>query len=112
MNEKAIINVTTKTNNKATMKILSAIFSYLALKCSFAVRMDKKDKIQLAINKIHAMPVISSILDASLNLDILNEVKTTRQNPNKLEDVLKICCVLLFAIKLLLSFFILLLLSV
>lgn len=60
--------------------------------------MDKKEKIQLEIKKIHAIPVISSILDTSLNFDILSEVRTIRQNPNKLDDVLKICCDLLTVI--------------
>jgi hypothetical protein len=98
INEKAIINVTIKTNSKATIKILSAIFSNLISNCSFDVRIDKKENMQLAINKIHATPVISSILDTSPNFEILSEVNTTRQNPNKLEDVLRICCVLMFVI--------------
>ena len=45
---------------------------------------------QLTINKIAATPVNSSIIVLSLNLDILREVKTTRQNPNKLDDVFSI----------------------
>ena len=99
MKVNAIINVTKKTKSKATIKILSAIFSYLILKFSFAVRMDKKEKKQLAIRSIHAIPVISSIFDTSLNFDILRDVRTMRQNPNKLDDVFRICCVLVFAIS-------------
>lgn len=63
------------------------------------MRIDKKERIQLTINKIAAIPVNSSIMVTSLNLYILREVRTTRQNPNKLEDVFKICDDLLFAIN-------------
>ncbi len=45
------------------------------------------------------IPVNSSIIDTELYFDILREVNTTRQNPNRLEDVFKICSDLLFAIK-------------
>jgi hypothetical protein len=100
MKEKAIIKVITNTKNKATIKILSAMRSYLTVRISFDVRIEKKEKIQLAINNMHATPVSSSIFDSSLNFDIFNEVRTIRQNPNKLDDVFKICCVLLFAIGL------------
>jgi hypothetical protein len=63
------------------------------------VRIDKKDKRLLAINKIHATPVSSSIIDTSLNFDILSEVKTIRQNPIRFEEVFSICDDLLSAIK-------------
>jgi hypothetical protein len=79
------------------------------LKASFDVRIDKKEKKQLAINKIHATPVISSILDTSLYFDIFREVRTIRQNPNKLDDVFRICCVLLFVIELFFPCYLLLL---
>jgi len=98
--EKAIINVIEKTNNKATIKIFSAIFSYLIIESSFFARIDKKERKLLAINKIVATPVNSSIIETSLYLDIFREVKTTRQNPNKFEEVFKICPDLFSAINL------------
>jgi len=80
------------------MKILSAILSYLNANFSLVVRIDKKEKKQLDIKKIQATPVISSILETSLSFDILSEVKTTRQKPNKLDEVFKMCCDLLIVI--------------
>jgi hypothetical protein len=99
MTEKAIIKVIVKTNNKAIIKSMSAIFSYRLLNFSFVVRMERKEKRLLAINKMHATPVNSSINVTSLNLDILSEVKTIRQNPNKLDDVFRMCSDFLFAIN-------------
>jgi len=43
--------------------------------------MDKNENILLAVNKIHVTPINSSGMDTSLNLDIFNDVRTTRQNP-------------------------------
>ncbi|NVO08433.1 MAG: hypothetical protein HXX16_00585 [Bacteroidales bacterium] len=79
-----------KTKNNATTKILSASFSYPILNTSVLARIDKKENKLLPANKIHATPVNSSINDASLYFEILSDVKTTRQNPNKLVDVFKI----------------------
>jgi len=45
---------------------------------------------QLTIKNILATPVDSSIRVNLSYFDILSEVKTTRQNPNKLEDVFRI----------------------
>ena len=67
-------------------------------KFSLPVRIDKNEKILLTIKKIVPIPVSSSIIDTSLYFDILSEVNTTRQNPNKLEEVFKICSDLLLAI--------------
>jgi hypothetical protein len=53
--------------------------------------MDKKEKTLLPINMMDATPVNSSIMVWELNFDILIEVRTTRQNPSKLEDVFRIC---------------------
>ena len=39
------------------------------------------------------------MIETALYLDILREVKTTKQNPNKLEEVFKMCSDLLLAIK-------------
>ena len=61
--------------------------------------MDKNERILLTIKKIVPIPVSSSMIDIALYFDILREVKTTRQNPNKLEEVFKICSDLLLAIE-------------
>ena len=87
-----------KTNSNATIKTLSAMVSYRISNSSFAVRIDKKEKKQLIASKMQATPVTSSIMDVSLTFDILREVKTPRQNPNKLEEVFRICCDLFFDI--------------
>jgi predicted nucleotide-binding protein (sugar kinase/HSP70/actin superfamily) len=91
--------VTTKTIVKAIKKNISANFSCFKLKLSFSVRKDRNESKQLAINKTHTIPVSSSISVSSLYFDIFKEVKTTRQNPNKLEDVLRIWVEVRFAMK-------------
>ncbi len=53
--------------------------------------MDKKERMQLAINSMLATPVASSILVEALNFEIFIEVSTTRQNPSKLAEVFRIC---------------------
>lgn len=62
---------------------------------SLPERRDKNEKILLMIKKIVAIPVNSSIIETSLYFDILREVNTTKQKPNKLEEVFKICSDLL-----------------
>ena len=98
MIEKAIIKIIAKTNNKATTKIMSAIFSWRIPEFSLRVRIDIKENKLLAANKIHVTPVNSSILEISLYLDILSVVRTIRQKPNRLEEVFKMCCYLPFVI--------------
>ena len=61
--------------------------------------MDKNERMLLTIKKIVPTPVSSSMTDTELYFDILREVKTTRQNPNKLEEVFKMCSDLLLDIK-------------
>ena len=61
--------------------------------------MDKNERMLLTIKKIVHIPVSSSMIDTALYFDILREVKTTKQNPNKLEEVFKMCSDLLLAIK-------------
>ena len=98
MIENAIINVIIKTDSNAIKKNLSAIVSYILTSLSFVVRIDKNENILLVIKKIQATPVNSSIFVSWSYFDILSDVKTTKQNPNRFEDVFKICCELLFAI--------------
>jgi hypothetical protein len=93
-----MMKVMIKTSDIPAIKILSAIFSYLTERLSLEVRIDKNEKKQLAVKRTQAIPVNSSIFDVSLIAEILSEVKTIRQKPNKLEEVLRMCCDLLFAI--------------
>ena len=83
------------------MKILSAISSKKYVNLSFVVRMDKNENKLHVINKIQATPVNSSILVTRSYLDIFREVNTTRQNPNRLEEVFKICSGFLFGMMVL-----------
>ncbi len=78
--------------NRATKKMLSAIFSSEAENLSLSERIDKKENKLAVIKKTHAIPVNSSIVVISFIFVILREVKTIKQNPNKLDDVFKICC--------------------
>lgn len=54
--------------------------------------MDRKEKKLLNTKTIQATPVNSSIKDVSLYFVTFKEVSTTRQNPNKFDDVFKMCC--------------------
>ncbi len=81
---------------KAMRKITSAIFSYRSSNISFSVLIDKKDNKLDAINNKAATPVNSSIKLTSLYFEILSDVKTTKQNPNKLDEVFRIWDDLLF----------------
>ena len=83
-------------NISAIKKIISATLSKRKLNCSFNVRIDKNERKLAAINNIEVIPVNSSIIVSSLNLETLSDVKTIRQKPNKLEDVFNICVDLLF----------------
>lgn len=78
-------------NDNADRKITSAIYSSLSDFRAFLCRIARKESMQLAINKTHATPVTSSILVEALNFEIRTEVSTTKQKPNKLADVFKIC---------------------
>lgn len=75
----------------AIRKTISAIFSRRSDLVSSFVRIDKNEKIQLAINRMADIPVISSMIVAAENFDILIDVNTIRQNPKRLEEVVKIC---------------------
>lgn len=77
------------------MNMLSAINSYLIKNFGLLVRMERNENRLDIINNIAATPVSSSMMDTSLYLEIFNDVNTTKQNPNKLDEVFKICEVLL-----------------
>ena len=54
-------------------------------------RIDKKENIQLAIKKMMATMVTSSIIVFSDLSSNFNEVNTIKHMPSKLEDAFKIC---------------------
>ena len=69
---------------------ISAIFS-IFFERTVVLRIAKKDKIQLVIKMIIASAAPSSINEDSSSLEILTDVKTIKQKPNKLAEVFKIC---------------------
>ena len=83
LNEKSKV-VTNKSDNPAR-KNISAIFSSLPL-FLMEPRIDKKERIQLAIKSIMATVVNSSIIVLPAMFSNLREVSTTKQSPSKLED--------------------------
>jgi len=88
LNEKS--KVVTNNNDNPTRKNISAIFSSLPLFLMVPL-MDKKERIQLAINSMMAPVVNSSIIVLPAMFNNLRDVNTTKQSPNKLEDAFKIC---------------------
>jgi len=72
---------------RKTMSAMRSIFSDLT---SSRLRMERKDKRQLTTSSMAATPVISSMTVAPPVFDILIEVMTMRQKPNRLEEVLSI----------------------
>ena len=84
--------VITKIKIKERIKILSAIFSYLFMILSLLERIEKNENKVLKTNSRQVAPVNSSINDCSLYLEILNDVITIRQKPNKFDAEFKICC--------------------
>jgi hypothetical protein len=76
-------------------KMLSAIFSYWLL-FSDLLRIDRKDKMLLLINRIVAIEVHSSINVVPLSFKTFKEVSTRKQMPSKLAEVFKMCGAFLF----------------
>jgi hypothetical protein len=76
---------------KAIRKTMSAMPSSLAARTSCVDRNERNDNMQLAASKTEVTPVMSSIIVAAPVLDIRMEVSTTKQNPNRLDEVLRIC---------------------
>lgn len=81
--------VVKKSKDNPPRKITSATCSKKALLRSLP-RRDKKENIQLAINKMMATTVISSIIVFSDLSSNFKDVKTIKQIPSKLEDAFKI----------------------
>lgn len=88
LNEKSKV-VTNKSDNPARKKI-SATFSNLLLRFIEPL-IDKKERIQLAINITVATVVSSSIIVLPEMFNNFKEVKTTKQMPNKFEEALSMC---------------------
>lgn len=88
LNEKSKV-VINKRDNPARKKI-SATFSSLLL-LLIEPLIDKKERIQLAINITVATVVNSSIIVLPEMFNNFNEVKTTKQIPNKFEEALSMC---------------------
>ena len=76
--------------SKPPKKTKSAISSYLLPDCILPL-IAKKESRQLSIKKMMAMATVSSITVFSDILRNFNEVSTTKHNPSKLDDALRIC---------------------
>jgi hypothetical protein len=83
-------NVVINNNDNPARKKTSAIFSNLPL---FLIEplIDKKERMQLAMNRIMAPVVNSSIIVLPDMFRSFREVSTTKQSPNKLDDAFNIC---------------------
>ncbi len=81
--------VINKTINPKRNKISAPRSNLFELVAVF--RMARKDNKQLLINTMMAKAAPSSIKDDSSSFEILTEVRTMKQNPNKLAEVFKIC---------------------
>lgn len=88
LNEKS--KVVTNNSVNPAKKNISATFSSLPL---FLIEplMDKKERIQLAINIMIAKVVSSSMSVLPAMFNNLSDVSTTKQSPNKLEEAFRIC---------------------
>ena len=81
---------------KPPKKKKSAIFSNRPVFLIFPL-IDKKESKQLVIKNMIAKVVNSSIIVFSVMLSSFNEVNTTKQSPNKLDDAFNICGDLFFS---------------
>ncbi len=92
---KRISIVVTNKKNSPARKIISAIFSYLALGF-LLLRMDKNDITLLIINITMAKAVSSSINVSAVLLVTFKEVSTIKQSPSKVAAVFSMCGALSF----------------
>ncbi len=88
LNEKRI--VVTNNNVSPQRKIISAIRSSNTDRYD-CERIDKNERIQLAINRMIATTVNSSIIVFSDLSSNFKEVRTIKQMPNKFEEAFNIC---------------------
>ena len=82
----------------AVKKRYSAIVSRRLSRSGFFVRIDTKENIQEAVNRIATIDVNSSIKWVSIGLAIWREVMIKRQNPSRFAEVFKIWGEVLLAI--------------
>ena len=87
--------VVTNREMRPVRKTTSATFSYFGV-ASRLLRMERYDKILLAMNMIIAPAVNSSIREASLELVTCIDVSTTKQSPSSVEDAVRMWGKLLF----------------
>jgi len=82
-------SVVTNNKDKPARKRISAILSSLPLFLMEPL-IDKKERIQLAMNNMMAIVVSSSIMVLPAMLSNLSDVSTTKQSPSRFEDAFKI----------------------
>ena len=76
--------------NSPERKMKSATFSYRILG-SLLLRMDKNESTQLIMNRMMANAVSSSTKVVSILLFMLIDVRTIKQSPRSVADVLRMC---------------------
>lgn len=83
-NSRVVMN----NNDNPARKKISAIFSSLPL---FLIEplIDKKERIQAAMNSMMAMVVSSSMMVLPAIFNNFSEVSTTKHSPSKLEDAFR-----------------------
>ena len=87
-----VINIVVpKRQSKPTRKHISATFSKRSLILLFLLRIAKKERILLIMNKIIAAVVNSSTMVSDWSFNKRSDVRTIKQIPSKLDDVLRIC---------------------
>lgn len=96
--------VVTKSKNSPERKITSATFSKRSL-FDFLLRIDRKESTLLIINMTMATEVNSSIIVFPFRLSTLKDVRTIKQNPNRLEEVFKMWGDLSFLFSIIIDFF-------
>ena len=88
LNEKS--KVVTNNSDNPARKNISAMFSSLPLFLMEPL-MDKKERMQAAINMMIASVVSSSMIVLPAIFNNLSDVNTTKQSPSKLEDAFNMC---------------------
>lgn len=78
----------TKSKKSPVRKKISAILSSFKLEV-LSLRMERNERILLAMNITMARVATSSMIVAALRFNIFMEVSTIKQSPSRLEDVLR-----------------------
>ncbi len=82
-------SVVTKSKERPIRKMMSATFSKRSLE-SVLLRIERNESTLLAINKINATEVISSITVFPFRFNTFSEVITMKQSPSKFDEAFKI----------------------